>query len=488
MDKKRKPCSPETAEKIRKAHSGKKLTKEHKKKIGFSAKGRSRRKKVPSDVEQVWKKIRKVEGEFSSDEAFAYLVGYWMGDGFKTILNLGFAVRDDNRYIQNLVRLTSLALKIPIVKYRYSSEGCTLHFYKETRSLKSRIVSEIESQKFIQKYPWHFLGGFLDSDGWICCSDRKARKDSRGSVQIAFCNTNFGYISITSKILEELCIPHQVSLGYGSGDHCKALWNLYIHGPAAVYVFSHRILPITIGEKKKTLCLDFIDYYEKEYLAHSLPICETFASVQGEGKNIGRLQFFIRASTCSMHCKICDSKYSWKRGKEVTLYELVRLAEQSGLQEVCLTGGEIAQFRNKMMALVAFLRVRDLHIILQTNGLHCNSSFGLIHTVSMDMKTPSTGEKSNEDLIFKLKPKDEVKTLIQDEKDYRYALRINKKVVSVGCSQVLQPLNLISKDNTMTLLDKYKWICDLVLKDSRWKNVRVIPQLHVFLWGNKRGV
>lgn len=447
---------------------------------------------VPFEVQLKWKKLRKKESEFSPLEALSYLVGYWIGDGLKTIPSLGFAVRNDKEYIQKLVQMVSLVLGVSVkyVKYRYSvnGNGSCLFFYKETQDLKNKIVSEIKSQELIRKFPWYFLGGFLDSDGWISRLDDGTRKDYRGSVRIAFCNTNFGYISIVSKILEDLRIPYEATLCYGKEKNRNALWQLNIRGIAARYVFSYKILPVTIDEKKKAVCLDLIDYYERKHLNQSLPICETFSSVQGEGKNIGRLQFFIRASTCSMRCKICDSKYSWKKGKKVTLYELVELARQSGLQEVCLTGGEIAQFRDRMMALVAFLRVQDFYIVLQTNGLHSNPAFGLIHTVSMDMKTPCTGERSNEELIFDLKPKDEVKTLIHDEKDYRYALRINKKVISAGCSQVLQPLNLVGKDDNRTLLDKYKWVCDLVVKDKRWKNVRVTPQMHVLLWGNKRGV
>jgi len=177
-----------------------------------------------------------------------------------------------------------------------------------------------------------------------------------------------------------------------------------------------------------------------------------------------------------------------KKENWTSLQDLLVKAEQSGVKEVCLTGGEIAQFRNKMMALVAFLRVRNFYIVLQTNGLHYNPAFDLIHTVSMDMKTPSTGEKSNEGLIYKLKPKDEIKTLINNEKDYRYAMRINKKVLASGCSHVLQPLNLLKEDTFDSLIEKYKWISEAVVKDERWKNVRVVPQLHVLIWGNKRGV
>ena len=37
------------------------------------------------------------------------------------------------------------------------------------------------------------------------------------------------------------------------------------------------------------------------------------------------------------------------------------------------------------------------------------------------------------------------------------------------------------------LTDKMLWLVDRVIQD-RWFGARVLPQLHVLLWGNKRGV
>ena len=37
------------------------------------------------------------------------------------------------------------------------------------------------------------------------------------------------------------------------------------------------------------------------------------------------------------------------------------------------------------------------------------------------------------------------------------------------------------------LNEKMRWLVDKVLKDN-WFDARVLPQLHVILWGNKRGV
>lgn len=38
-------------------------------------------------------------------------------------------------------------------------------------------------------------------------------------------------------------------------------------------------------------------------------IAERFLSIQGEGRMIGRLTYFIRTSGCSLRCKWCDTAW-----------------------------------------------------------------------------------------------------------------------------------------------------------------------------------
>ncbi len=69
-------------------------------------------------------------------------------------------------------------------------------------------------------------------------------------------------------------------------------------------------------------------------------ITEIFTSVQGEGADIGFPAFFIRTGKCSIGCVYCDTKYSWRSNRTVTIEELVRAAAESGLPTVVVTGGE----------------------------------------------------------------------------------------------------------------------------------------------------
>ena len=426
-----------------------------------------------------------LEVDLSTEEKekiFSYLVGYWIGDGLKTDVCLGFAVRNNEKYINNLISMASILLNEE-VSFRYSAKSCQLFFHAKTKGLKCRIEEELDDKKLISYHTWEFICGFLDSDGWVSfCGKTKT------AITITCCNTNMDYLLLLGYILDRALIPYNIRLNQDYKRGYKHDWNLIIATSAAVYVMAHKLLSITIDDSKKEKFSSYIKWYNDLHNNQTLPICETFSGVQGEGKNIGRLQYFVRASTCDMKCKICDSIYSWGKGKKRTLLSLLKECIDSGRKSICLTGGEIAQFEDKLSAFIGMLRANDFHIVLQTNGLHYNRSFELIHTVSMDIKTPCTGEKSNESLILKLNPKkDEIKTLINDEKDYEYSVKINALAKKIGISQVLQPCNSVGKDCLSSLAIKYKWICELVLRDNRWgDNIKILPQLHVLIWGNER--
>ena len=64
----------------------------------------------------------------------------------------------------------------------------------------------------------------------------------------------------------------------------------------------------------------------------TLPISETFFSVQGEGKLTGVPSFFIRTSGCNLRCTWCDTPYaSWNPERTIrSVDELVDEVVASG--------------------------------------------------------------------------------------------------------------------------------------------------------------
>ena len=114
--------------------------------------------------------------------------------------------------------------------------------------------------------------------------------------------------------------------------------------------------------------------------AASLPVVETFHSLQGEGLHAGRSAFFIRLAGCEVGCPWCDTKHSWPAGAhgQRSLVELAAAAGQAaaeGAAFAVLTGGEplhhdlsglCAQIR---AATTASERPLGLPLHLETSGV-----------------------------------------------------------------------------------------------------------------------
>ena len=45
--------------------------------------------------------------------------------------------------------------------------------------------------------------------------------------------------------------------------------------------------------------------------SESLPVMESFYSIQGEGYHSGKPAYFLRLAGCDVKCKWCDVKDSW---------------------------------------------------------------------------------------------------------------------------------------------------------------------------------
>ena len=77
----------------------------------------------------------------------------------------------------------------------------------------------------------------------------------------------------------------------------------------------------------------------------TLPVVETFHSLQGEGLHAGRSAFFLRLGGCAVGCPWCDTKHSWPADAhpQRSLAELTgeaRAAATAGAAFAVVTGGE----------------------------------------------------------------------------------------------------------------------------------------------------
>jgi len=104
----------------------------------------------------------------------------------------------------------------------------------------------------------------------------------------------------------------------------------------------------------------------------SLPVVETFHSLQGEGLHAGRSAFFIRLGGCTVGCSWCDTKHSWPQtghsGRSLTaLAAETAAAATAGAGFVVITGGE--PLHHNLVPLCAALTPAGLPLHLETSGV-----------------------------------------------------------------------------------------------------------------------
>ena len=205
-------------------------------------------------------------------------------------------------------------------------------------------------------------------------------------------------------------------------------------------------------------------------------INETFFSLQGEGKFIGVPTYFVRSVGCNLRCSWCDTTYAFEGGTEMSVDEIMERIGSHG--HVCLTGGE-PLLHKEMYELIDRLIAADRHITIETNGsVDLKDLPDDEHiTVSMDIKCPSSGmqDKMCWHNLSLLKPKDQLKFVIADETDYRY---------SVGILDRYRPDTevIFSAVGGMNIRPLAEHVIESGLK------VRVLPQLHKIIWGDRTGV
>ena len=104
-------------------------------------------------------------------------------------------------------------------------------------------------------------------------------------------------------------------------------------------------------------------------MSESLPISETFVSIQGEGKLTGVPSWFCRLSGCNLRCHWCDTPYaSWEPERTMrSIDELVEEAKASGVAHTVLTGGEPMMFAG-LVELSQKLSATGMHITVETAG------------------------------------------------------------------------------------------------------------------------
>lgn len=206
-------------------------------------------------------------------------------------------------------------------------------------------------------------------------------------------------------------------------------------------------------------------------------ICECFRSIQGEGLQMGLPTVFVRAVGCNLRCRWCDTGYAFEGGREMTVDEI--MAAVGDCPRVCFTGGE-PMLQDDALELIDRLISAGKQVDIETNGAVDLSGVpdSPLVLISMDIKCPSSGmtDRMIWSNVERLGMKDQLKFVIDTDEDLDFAVDF-VKTHGPRTNVIFGPVGGT---------EKLERLVDRVLSENL--DVRVLPQLHKIIWGNKRAV
>jgi 7-carboxy-7-deazaguanine synthase len=212
--------------------------------------------------------------------------------------------------------------------------------------------------------------------------------------------------------------------------------------------------------------------------AENLRVSEIFFSLQGETSRIGLPTVFVRLTGCPLRCGYCDTEYAFYGGKRLPIAAILAEVGSFGTHYVTVTGGEpLAQ--KGCLTLLKELCDASYSVSLETSGALDVSTVDRRVSKILDIKTPGSGEvkKNLWSNIAHLTQHDEVKFVLCDEVDYRWAVDIiHERQLDSICPILFSPVYGMLDPSVLAA-----W----VLRDRL--PVRMQVQLHKLLWGEGPG-
>jgi 7-carboxy-7-deazaguanine synthase len=237
-----------------------------------------------------------------------------------------------------------------------------------------------------------------------------------------------------------------------------------------------------------------------------VPVMEIFGpTIQGEGMVIGQKTMFVRTAGCDYACSWCDSSFTWDGSGNSKMMEAEEIWEElkriggKHFSFVTISGGNPALLKN-LDSFIEILKANSIKIGVETQGSKWQDWFMEIDELTISPKPPSSKMVTDfqvlDSIIAKLDQKNpahnvSLKVVIFDDLDYEYAKEVHLRYPHIPFFLQVGNDNITTTNNQellLHLLNKYENLIEKVIMDETLNDVKVLPQLHAFLWGNKRGV
>lgn len=254
----------------------------------------------------------------------------------------------------------------------------------------------------------------------------------------------------------------------------------------------------------------------------TFPVVEIFGpTIQGEGPDAGAVCFFVRFAFCDFRCEWCDSKNTWTNEGdtlgEMTAQEIrAKLMELNGnhsLMYVILTGGNpcLQKHVNILLNIMPHARFG-----VETQGSVYQPWLQDCDLIVVSPKLPSARGyeaysptpiphlkqfvKSIEGTRTSTSPKIAIKIVVFEPVEIIDALWLGIEAMTHSSQRTDLFLQVGTKpeDTTDDILNRQQRLISelhVLLETDRFvralqtfKTIRILPQLHVLLWGHSKGV
>jgi 7-carboxy-7-deazaguanine synthase len=244
-------------------------------------------------------------------------------------------------------------------------------------------------------------------------------------------------------------------------------------------------------------------------MSGEIPVLEIFGpTIQGEGMVVGRKTMFVRTAGCDYSCSWCDSAFTWDGSAKddirlMTAEEIFEGLKENGgnrFDHVTVSGGNPALIKS-LGSFIDLLKAHDIKVGLETQGSRWQDWFYKIDDLTISPKPPSSGMDTDfailDSILDRLGKANRIpsnvslKVVVFSEDDFEYVKKVHQRYQDVLLFLQVGNDDIETSDAsrlTEKLLANYERLIEQVIQCDQLNAVKVLPQLHTLVWGNKRGV
>ncbi len=218
-----------------------------------------------------------------------------------------------------------------------------------------------------------------------------------------------------------------------------------------------------------------------------------FFSIQGEGKSLGLPSVFLRLHFCNLRCTWCDTKYTWDKkspefwqeSQDWSIEKAVAEITRFPARRLIVTGGEPLIQQRKVASLLQ--QMPDWSVEIETAGtitpllqLQERVQFNVSPKLSNSGNLSVARFKPDVLRVFNGLPQTSFKFVVQTADDLSEIDQI------VGeCKLDQSKIIIMPEGSTQEDIKRHGL---MVVEEVKSRNWRLMPRLHIALWGDERRI